>query len=755
MLRWPHNHLEEEHLDYWITSAVQDDDFFKQTIELIDEWSSHLISEEEARDLKLLAQRGEFDLIYRYLDLQFSYRHAKDKEVLHDSLDLETQLQHYVNQPQTNHLLLEIGTRCIQHTLYSWFESLNLEYPPEFKNFKEADLNKKIQRILETIFKEQGFLLPLKEKLFMEDFLNALQKEDQALDYLNRFCSHLEQLMLWEETLQDILKQLEDGTQWDHQKEDTASLNIRLDFFEEELVRFHQHLGKFLSTQLLDVFSETQKAIAIGKFRKLFEAINNAYGRIKSKLLQEPVDLHLCCMCHFTQQAEAAWGINHRVIQILDEEVQFSSILNPAPSQSKNSLLIFTCGGGKGHLSTTKAMGQYALGKYHILVASTLEETLAPTDVLKRMLFDFSQEKLYNHLLKNEEFEWLKLLTSIGPFFIMMQQENIEKQIRLEVLKQNPDMIISCFPIMNPMFLNVAKEFNIPLLIVTTDLDTGLFVKGMTPSHCDLDYSHYKITLAYEDPLMRSIIEKMIPRSKIHISGFPVRPSFNHLSTKEELVHIRTQLQLNLEDQVILVMMGGNAGLATEKYAQIFAQCDEEDLLLINEGKQDLQIICLCGDQQIPENQAMLERINHLAPKTSRIKILGIAHTEAIADLMSIAEVLITKPGGCTTNEALAKKLPMIFHAPFALMDWEVFNMEFCIKVNMGSRFKLAQHNSLFQDALAKNKQRLLPLLAQAFVRRKNLRKATHLFESKDFKQEFLNLTEQLLATAQVQDSVV
>lgn len=732
LLRWPQNHIEPQHLNHWISSSIQDETFLDQTIALLDEWNEIWISEEETSHLKTLLLRGEVDLVYRYLDLQLSYRLAKDKDILHDSIELEKQLSLYLTNPHKSHFLLEVGIRCIQHTLYSWFDLLNVESPSEFKNLKEADLSKKIQRILKNILKEQSFSLTVQDKLFLEDFLATLQKSDDELEYLNRFCSCIEQLNLWEQTLSEIESDLQEIAS---NQEIGAASPLQFDFFERELSNFHKYLGKSLST-IFPVLTETQRAIVIGKFRKNFQKINDAYGAIKSKLLDEPQNIHLCCMCHFAENINEFWPVNNRVIDIQKQPVPSSQQLASHPS-----LLIFTCGGGKGHLSTAKAMAEYTHNQCHILVASTLEETLASSDVLKKMLLDFSQEKLYNRLLKNEEFEWLKLMYSVGPFFIMMQQENIERLIRLEVLKQNPEMIISCFPIMNAMFLNVAKELDLPVLFVTTDLDTRFFIKNMDKMTCDLNYPRYRMTLAYEDPEMRRMMEKTIPREKIHVSGFPVRASF-YASPQEQA--IRKQFKIAEDAQLILIMMGGNAGLAIKKYAAILAEFTEEDLQQLNHGLCPVHVLCLCGDQSNSENQKMCVQINQLKPISPNVTIQGIPATEQIADLMSIAEALITKPGGCTTNEALTKKLPMIFHAPFALMAWEVFNMKFCIKMGMGARFKLSGRG-LFKSSLKRNKDRLLPFLKEAFQRRQALKKAPFPFEKKEFQNEFVYLIDTLL----------
>jgi processive 1,2-diacylglycerol beta-glucosyltransferase len=528
----------------------------------------------------------------------------------------------------------------------------------------------------------------------------------------------MEQLTLWEQTLAEI--------ETDLQKMAKGASSLQLGFFERELTHFHHYLGASLAASIFPALTETQRAIVIGRFRKGFQKINDAYAKLKG---DQPI--HLCCMCHFAERISEFWPINNRVIALQEELPSVSR------AASCSSILIFTCGGGRGHLSTTTAMAEYTQKACHILVANTLEETLAKSDVFKKILLDFSQEKLYNSLLKNEEFEWLKLMYSIGPFFLMLQQENIERLIRLEALKQNPDMIISCFPIMNAMFLNVAKELDLPVLFVTTDLDTRFFIKNMDQATCDLHYPRYRMTLAYDDLEMRRIMEKKIPREKIHVTGFPVRDAFHK---QGDAAAIRAHFGVQEGAKIILVMMGGNASPAIKKYAAILAELTDQDLMELNAPS--LHVICLCGDPSNLENRKMAEEVNCLAPMSPRVKIQGIPATEKIAELMQIAEALITKPGGCTTNEALARKLPMIFHAPFALMSWEVFNMKFCIKQNMGARFKLLGAG-FFKNRLRRNKERLVPLLKEAFERRRA--PSPSLPDKNNFQKEFMYLVDCLL----------
>ena len=62
------------------------------------------------------------------------------------------------------------------------------------------------------------------------------------------------------------------------------------------------------------------------------------------------------------------------------------------------------------------------------------------------------------------------------------------------------------------------------------------------------------------------------------------------------------------------------------------------------------------------------------------IRILG--YTREVSKLMDVSDVLITKPGGMTCTEALAKGLPMLFIPPIAGQEEE--NCEYFVQAGYG-----------------------------------------------------------------------
>lgn len=682
-------------------------DLLQKTEEFLEDLKTEWLSDREYTQLKQLLHKKEGDLVSHYLELQLTLRSSSDRNALHIALELEGELEKHLKNGETSSLKTALSLLSIQQIFIRW---LGVDLPMQLDG---RSLPKLMEQNLTLVLKEKN----TEERLFLEEILN---QRDDTLEYWTNVATSLDLLLFWIDQIQEMLHSI---------KSCTVSHPKELDAFEKQLSSFHKELSKTVKETILPLFSPLSQAAINGMLRRWFHFINQAYEELKSSILKEPVDVHLCCMCHFGEDAS---------LLNLSKLPPFY----PVKRGNKPTLLIFTCGGGQAHLCVAKAMSEYARGSYHVQVANTMEETLASTDVFKRMMLDFSHEKLYNHLLKNEDFEWLKIITTVGPFFIMMQQESIERAIRLEVLRQSPDMLISCFPCMNAMFLNIAKEFNLPLLIITTDLDAHLFTNGMHAHSCDINYPKWRLTLAYDTPEMRALVEKRIPASKIHITGFPLRPSFTLPLAESAKQALFQKWGIHPLDRVIIVMIGGIAGRATEKYAAILNSLEEEEIALLTKG--NLHVICLCGDQKIDKNQQMLLRIRALEPKSHRLRMHSIGAVEDIATLMSIADVLITKPGGCSTNEALSKGLPMIFHAPFALMDWEVFNMEFTIQARMGLRFKLQSLAVNFlQDGLAKNRQRLIPLIKEAFTMRKE--SPHYSFQQKNFGKEFLLLVRELL----------
>lgn len=141
--------------------------------------------------------------------------------------------------------------------------------------------------------------------------------------------------------------------------------------------------------------------------------------------------------------------------------------------------------------------------------------------------------------------------------------------------------------------------------------------------------------------------------------GIPINPKF---SSSTEKPKARRKLGLDPEKVTILVM-GGSMG-----YGNIADNVASIDSMPFD---RDFQMITVCGN-----NADAKAEMDEFAKK-SKHKILVTGFVDYVSLLMDASDVIITKPGGLTTSESLAKGLPMIIVNP--IPGQEERNTEFLL----------------------------------------------------------------------------
>jgi processive 1,2-diacylglycerol beta-glucosyltransferase len=135
-----------------------------------------------------------------------------------------------------------------------------------------------------------------------------------------------------------------------------------------------------------------------------------------------------------------------------------------------------------------------------------------------------------------------------------------------------------------------------------------------------------------------------VAADRIKVLGIPIDPRF---AITQDKVSAKQRLKLNPWLPTILVM-GGSQGLGP--MAKIIKQ--------LNNIRLPIQTIVICG-----KNNKLRRK---LKKKSSRygytLRIMGF--TRHIDKIMDACDMIITKPGGMTSSEALAKNLPLIITDP-------------------------------------------------------------------------------------------
>lgn len=186
---------------------------------------------------------------------------------------------------------------------------------------------------------------------------------------------------------------------------------------------------------------------------------------------------------------------------------------------------------------------------------------------------------------------------------------------------------------------------------------------------------------------------KGLRRDQIAPIGIPIRPGFADSVPKEEA---RARLGL-APDKHTLLLMGGSMG-----YGSIAKTLVEIDAL-----EEDLQIVVVCGNNK--KAKAEIDGMSF------RKRVLSLGYTKEIPLLMDAADCIVSKPGGLTTSEALAKRLPMIIVNP--IPGQEDRNAEFLLncgaamRVGLGTRLSDAVYQLFHHPGRLELMQRSIDMI--------------------------------------------
>ena len=213
--------------------------------------------------------------------------------------------------------------------------------------------------------------------------------------------------------------------------------------------------------------------------------------------------------------------------------------------------------------------------------------------------------------------------------------------------KFKPDAVICTQAFPCGMVADFKRTYNspIPLIAVLTDY--------IPHSYWIYDLVDYYITPSEEVSLR--LIKKGIDSQKIKIMGIPFDPQFNE-DIYPESVFQKLGLQPNV---TTILIMGGGQGLGPIKTI----------VRSLEKIKPGLQEIVVCGI-----NSKLYRSLKRKIKKYKK-KILLFKYLDNVHELMGISDIIITKPGGITTAEALAKKLAMIIVKP--IPGQEVSNTDY------------------------------------------------------------------------------
>ena len=305
-------------------------------------------------------------------------------------------------------------------------------------------------------------------------------------------------------------------------------------------------------------------------------------------------------------------------------------------------ILILSCNTGEGHNSSAKAI-QAALKRQG--VECDIEDTLAArSEWLSKAisdLYEFSIKiSLFGLIYRLAEKYNALQLKSKSPIYAFSWLFASRIAQMLQERQYNGVICVHLFPAEAITMIRHKFGQQVPSIFVMTDYTC-------IPLLYETEVDRYIIP---HSDLTEEFVSKGIARNKLQAVGIPVDEGrFTDCIPKEKARKIVNQLyEWNEASGNWYMIMGGSMG-----FGNITRLIQELDMRTTRHDR----IVCICG-----RNSKLQRDIEKRFPGSNKVKALG--YTRKIALIMDASDVLMTKPGGITSTEAIIKKIPLVHIEP-------------------------------------------------------------------------------------------
>jgi processive 1,2-diacylglycerol beta-glucosyltransferase len=319
-------------------------------------------------------------------------------------------------------------------------------------------------------------------------------------------------------------------------------------------------------------------------------------------------------------------------------------------------VLILTASTGAGHNIAAKSLEEYYnKNLYETLVFDIFKDTLEIMDTIvvdgyKILANKFP--KLYGAIY--EMFDKSFLNNKMFSKSLIITKKKLLKEIK----KFQPDIIISTHPFGVGIISDLKRKQKIDSVFISIVTDFKAHYAYVTP--------YVDAYITGSEYTKESLVEKGIDSNKIFAYGIPIKREFY-----EEKSHLEER-----DGMFKILLMGGSMG--SKGILKVLKQLDIDS---------DIKVITVCGSNKKLENIINKEFYNEI--KQNKLEVIG--YSKNIPQLMDECDLIITKPGGLTTTEALSKRIPMII--PFAYPGQEIENTDFL--VSSGVAIKSDKHDNI------------------------------------------------------------
>lgn len=305
-----------------------------------------------------------------------------------------------------------------------------------------------------------------------------------------------------------------------------------------------------------------------------------------------------------------------------------------------NRVLILSASAGAGHIRAAQAV-ENAFHEMNAAREVRHVDTLQFTNKLFRGLYSKAYIELVNNApdvlgwlydtldkpWKNERRRLALDRLNTRPFVKLLQEYQPDFAVCTHFL---PAEIIS--------WLKAKQRLSFRQAVVITDLDVHAM---WLCRNCE----HYFVAM---DETREHLAALGIPEANITVTGIPIDPVF---SRPKDQRRMRLEHGLDPDLTTILISAGGFGVGPIEHLMSALLQL-----------RHKAQVVAICG-----RGEAMYQRVRRMADERSgdgSVRFHPVGYTTQMDEYMAAADLVVGKPGGLTTSEALASGLVFVIVNP-------------------------------------------------------------------------------------------
>lgn len=362
---------------------------------------------------------------------------------------------------------------------------------------------------------------------------------------------------------------------------------------------------------------------------------------------------------------------------------------------TKLDYLILSASTGNGHISAAKALEEECLDR--------------GLSVRNEDVLDFTPKGFkawyrggYELLVKRAPDAWGDLYESSDKpgasyEFQTVLDKTFCKPID-EMMEQGQPRWVLCTHSLPQPRINAARPLDPGgrMAVVVTDLYPHLMWLRGEPDHFFVPSQWSAEKLAERHPASVG---------RTTVTGIPIAPVFARKLPVEEAKRAKG---FDLERPLVLLTAGG-----------IGAGPMRPILVQLAESRRPMQVVIVAGRNASARRRLTLAALKLERPGDFDIQVLGHIKAPQMAGLMHACDLLVSKPGGLTTTEALAAGCPFLVADAFMIPGQEEGNAEFLVQEGIGVRAANPTETVLKLLDLVKEPERLADMRRRALLHAK------------------------------------